>query len=264
MKNLYVNWLKEDIIKDCRIKKGTSAEKKEIGEAFKNIFNGAPFFENHTTKQAIEIIDEYLEGDTSILIPEVKNKITGFLVSTDTIPKDQQQYVTYPQEMIRYIEEIGVLQEYRGKRIASELVRLELINTLLKDKEYFAYRTNIMRYFKKENCESFESAMERIQEEDKKARENNEKIIIPQLLDEEKQEFVNNYISVIKKREDLDVSNSNRLFRSLFDCVDFCENEDGYTWQKDPTGENNDRVFPVVNLERNGYVKSKFRERGVC
>jgi hypothetical protein len=86
---------------------------------------------------------------------------------------------------------------------------------------YLEYRTNAMRYFEEDNSESFESIVMRIQKEDKIKRLNKEKIIIPELNDNEKQKFINKYIELIKNRPELDVSNSTALFRDIFKEIEF-------------------------------------------
>ena len=90
----------------------------------------------------------------------------------------------------------------------------------------------------------------RIQKEDKIKRINGESIIIPEFSDDEKQKFINKYIELIMNRPDLDVSNSNALIRNIFGELDFSMIEGNYAFQKDPTGEGNDRIFPVVNLSK--------------
>lgn len=261
MKNIYVNWLKKDAINNCQIIKGGDPVRN--GLCYKEIFTKEPWNEAWTEEEAIQVMKEYEQENANIWIPIQEDKELGFLVSTDKIPEDQKDYITYPKKLIRYIEEIGVLPEYRNKNIASELVRRDLINALLMSKEYIAYRTNIMRYFKKEVGESFETAVERIQVEDKRAKEEGNKIIVPSLSKEEKQDFVNQYIEVISRREDLDVSNSTRLFNTIFDTIEFCKDGNNYTWQADPTGKNNDRIFPVANVTKSGYVKTRFGAGGI-
>ena len=107
-----------------------------------------------------------------------------------------------------------------------------------------------MRYFKKDRKESFESAIERVQEEDRKKRKNGEKIIIPELTIEEKQDFINQYISLLATRPDLDSSDSSKLFRGIGLRLDYSNNNGNYTWQEDPTGAMNDRIFPVIDLQK--------------
>lgn len=262
MKNIYVNWLKKDILENCQIiLKGNS---KRNGICYKKIFNGAPWNESWTDEEAIKVMEDYISSGANIWVPLKNEEEVGFLVSTDIIPTDQQEFITYPKELIRFIEEIGILPEYRSKNIASELVRRDLINALQLGKEYLAYRTNIMRYFKKIPGESFETSAERIQEEDKKRRAAKEEIIVPTLSKEEKQDFVNRYVELIEKRRDLDVSNANQLFRKIFDDkVEFSKEGYNYTWQEDPTGENNDRIFPVIDLKKNGYIKTYYGKGGI-
>lgn len=263
MKNIYVNWLKKEIIGQCQIKRGTKNLKQTIGESYKEIFNDSPFYESWTNESAIQVIEEYLENKTNILVPMIQEQAIGFLISTDEIPMEQKEFITYPVEKIRYIEEIGVLKKYRENNIASELVRQDLINALILDKEYLAYRTNMIRYFKPEYKESFETAAERIKELDQKARKENQPIRIPNMTIQEKQEFVNQYIPLIQRRDDLDNSNSNRLFKKIFGNLEFCKEGNNYTWQKDPSDENNDRIFPIVDLKKNGYIKTRFGQGGM-
>lgn len=261
MKNIYVNWLKKEAIDNCRIIMG--GDSTSNGKCYQQVFTKEPWNESWTEEEGIKVMEEYKKDDANIWVPIQDGKEVGFLVSTDKIPCSQKEYITYPEELIRYIEEIGILPEYRKKNIASELVRRDLIDALLKSKEYIAYRTNIMRYFKKEAGESFETAVERIQQEDNIAKQSGDKIVVPTLSKEEKQDFVNQYIEVISKREDLDVSNSNQLFKSIFSNVEFCKDGYNYTWQEDPTGINNDRIFPIIDLPKNGYIKTRFGKGGI-
>ena len=115
---------------------------------------------------------------------------------------------------------------------------------------YIGYRTNAMRYFDYSGSESFESAVMRVQEEDKIKRMNKEKIIIPEFSENEKQKFINKYIELIKNRPDLDVSNSSALFRNIFGIIDYSNIDGNYSFQKDPTGDGNDRIFPIIDLSK--------------
>ena len=119
-----------------------------------------------------------------------------------------------------------------------------------------------MRYFKKDRKESFESAVERVQEEDRKKRKNGERIIIPELTIEEKQDFINQYISLLATRPDLDSSASSKLFRGIGLRLDYSNNNGNYTWQEDPTGAMNDRIFPVIDLQKSGYTKTYYNKEG--
>ena len=98
--------------------------------------------------------------------------------------------------------------------------------------------------------ESFESAVMRVQEEDKIKRMNKGKIIIPDFSENEKQKFINKYIELIKNRPDLDVSNSSALFRNIFGIIDYSKIDGNYSFQKDPTGDGNDRIFPIIDLSK--------------
>ena len=261
-KNLYTPWLKEQVKINCKIK---LVEKKQLGSltsCYCDIFNGEPFYESWTEENASSVINDYVKSDTTIWTPAVENKVVGFLIATDIIPEEQKIYITEDQDKMRYIEEIGVLKEYRGQNIASELVRKEIINSLENDKSLLGYRTNAMRYFKKDRDGSFESAVERVQEEDKKTRENGENIIIPALTKEEKQDFINQYISLLEKRPDLDSSDSSKLFRGIGLNLSYNSNNGNYTWQEDPTGAMNDRIFPVIDLKKSGYTKTYYNKAG--
>lgn len=81
-------------------------------------------------------------------------------------------------------------------------------------------------------------------------RINKEEIIIPEFSENEKQKFINKYIKLIKNRPDLDVSNSSALFRNIFGIIDYSEIDGDYSFQKDPTGEGNDRIFSIIDLPK--------------
>ena len=130
------------------------------------------------------------------------------------------------------------------------MVRILLQKYLRPNDMYIGYRTNAMRYFDYSDSESFESAIMRIQEEDRIKRINREKIIIPEFSETEKQKFINKYIELIKNRPDLDVSNSSALFRNIFGTIDYSKIDGNYSFQKDPTGDGNDRIFPIIDLSK--------------
>ena len=106
------------------------------------------------------------------------------------------------------------------------------------------------RYFERKKCESFESGIIRTQKEDFIKRKNGEKIIIPNFSISEKQKFINDYVEIIKNCPKLDVSNSNALFRSIFGDIDFSNINGNYSFQSDPTGYGNDRIFPIIKLSK--------------
>lgn len=261
-KNLYSSWLKDQVKNNCQIKLGQKEMTGTIAECYQEVFSGEPFYENWTKENAEAVIEDYLKTGTTIRVAEIDEKAVGFLVATDVIPEDQKPYIPYNQEEIRFIEEIGVSSKSRGNNIASELVRGDIISSLERDKNYIGYRTNAMRWLIKRPEESFETAIERTQKEDATKRIEGEPIIIPTLSEEEKQEFINQYIELLEKRPDLDVSDSSKLFRGIGFNVEFCKIGNNYTWQKDPTGENNDRIFPVLNLKKAGYSKTYHNKKG--
>lgn len=261
-KNLYSSWLKDQVKNNCQIKLGQKEMLGTIAKCYQGVFNGEPFYESWTIDSAKDVIQDYLENGTTIRVAEIDKETVGFLVATDTIPEDQKPYITYNQDELRYIEEIGVSSKSRGNNIASELVRRDIISSLGREKNYIGYRTNGMRYLRKDAGESFETAVERTQAEDRKRRTEGEAIIIPTFSDEEKQEFINQYVELLEKRPDLDVSDSSKLFRGIGFNIEYCKDGNNYTWQKDPTGENNDRIFPVLNLSKAGYTRTYYNGKG--
>ena len=88
-------------------------------------------------------------------------------------------------------------------------------------------------------------------------RKNNLKIIIPELSKNEKQKFINEYVELINNRPNLDVSNSNALFRSIFGTIDYSKIGEIYSYQQDPTGEVNDRIFPIIVLSKTLWLTRK-------
>ncbi len=257
MKSLNESWLKENK-REYKVEelKRIKSEIVKCSEAYKDVFNGEPFYESWDLDSALQEITSYIDEDALILVPKCNEKTIGFLVSIDEVPENQRQYVQY-LENIKFVEEIGVLSSFRKNGIASEMVRTLLLNYLNPSDKYLGYRTNAMRYFDKKDSESFESATMRIQKEDKIKRINGESIIIPEFSDDEKQKFINKYIELIMNRPDLDVSNSNALIRNIFGELDFSMIEGNYLFQKDPTGEGNDRIFPVVNLSKTLSVRKE-------
>lgn len=249
MRNINEIWLKKEINNNYKIDKLKEIKEEiiNVSEAYKNVFNGEPFYEDWTLESSIEVITKYIKEKSLILSFKYYNEIIGFLVVRNNIPIDQQKYSMYLNN-IKFIEEIGVLSNYRNNKIASELIRILLLKYLLKSDKYICYRTNAMRYFEYKN-ESFESALIRVQNEDKIKRLNGEKIIVPNLSLNEKQIFINKYIEVIKNNPKLDVSNSNLLFRDIFGNIGYSKINGNYTFQKDPTGDNNDRIFPIIDLK---------------
>ena len=250
MEDINKKWLKENV-KDCKIDelKKIRSEIINCSNAYKDVFNGEPFYESWDLDSALEEITSYIDDNALILTAELKSQIIGFLVAINRVPENQKEYVQYLNNII-FIEEIGVLSEYRKNGIASEMFRILLLNYLKPDDKYIGYRTNAMRYFDYNTSESFESAAKRIQEEDKIKRLNNERIIIPEFSNYEKQIFINKYVELIKNIPSLDVSNSNALFRSIFGTLDYSMINGNYSFQKDPTGEGNDRIFPIIVLSK--------------
>ena len=250
MKNINENWLK-DKVDDYTIEelKRIKSEIINCSNTYKDVFNGAPFYESWSLESALDEINSYIEDNALILTSKYREQIIGFLVAINQVPENQRRYAQY-LENIKFIEEIGVLNEFRKNGIASEMVRILLLKYLRTDDMYIGYRTNAMRYFDYNDSESFESAVMRVQQEDRIKRINKEKIIIPEFSETEKQKFINKYIELIKNRPDLDVSNSSALFRNIFGIIDYSNIDGNYSFQKDPTGDGNDRIFPIIDLSK--------------
>lgn len=258
MRNLNENWMNKRIQREVMIRELENAKKDIIGcsDAYKKIFNGAPFYESWTLDSAKEVILEYVSDEALILVPEYRDKIVGFLIAMSGVPSNQKDYVPFNDEEIRFVEDIGVIRECRNNQIASELVRVLLTDYLEYSERYLGYRTNAMRYFEQRGGESFEAGAIRVQKEDALSRERGEKIYIPEFSSSEKQSFINSYLELIKYNPGLDVSDSNKLFRSIFGDIDFCQIEGNYSFQLDPTGEGNDRIFPFIDLSKK-LIKEK-------
>nr|MCR4581895.1 GNAT family N-acetyltransferase [Bacilli bacterium] len=252
MKNINEIWLKDKLKNKCNIEslKNIKEELLKISETYRDVFNGTPFYESWDIESARSVIDDYKKQNATILVSNYLDSLIGFLVAIDFVPDNQRDYVQYLNN-IKYIEEIGVLSNFRNQKVASEMIRVLLLNYLSNNTQYLGYRTNAMRYFEYDDKESFESAVMRVQNEDKIKRMNNEKIIVPTLTDSEKQDFINKYIELIKYRPDLDVSNSSAMFRDIFGDIDYNKINNNYSFQKDPTGDYNDRIFPFINLSKN-------------
>ena len=257
MKNINKNWLKGSnenytIEELKRIK----SEIIKCSKTYKEVFNGAPFYEDWSLSNAYKEINAYIEDEALILTSKYKDQIIGFLVAINKIPITQRDYVQYKED-IKFIEEIGVLSCFRKNGLASEMVRILLLSHMNPKDKYLGYRTNAMRYFDYNESESFESTVIRIQKEDRVKRMNGERIIIPEFNLSEKQKFINKYIELIKNNPDLDVSNSNALFRNIFGKIDYSIIDNNYTFQKDPTGEGNDRIFPIIDLSKTLILTKK-------
>lgn len=250
MKSLNKNWLKDNV-DDYTIEELERIKSEIINcsNTYKNVFNSAPFYESWSLGSALDEINSYIEDNALILTSKYREQIIGFLVAINTVPENQRQYAQY-LENIKFIEEIGVLSDFRKKGIASEMVRILLLKYLSPNDMYIGYRTNAMRYFDYSDSESFESAVMRVQEADRIKRINKEKIIIPEFSENEKQKFINKYIELIKNRPDLDVSNSSALFRNIFSIIEYSKTDGNYSFQKDPTGDGNDRIFPIIDLSK--------------
>lgn len=250
MKNINESWIKDkNIENDIKIRNLIKREREiyKCAVAYCSVFNKAPFYENWTVEEAIEVLENYLKDDAYILTTTASIFTVGFLVALNKIPEELREYVELDNAL--FIEEIGTINYLKRKGIGSEMVRKLLLGLKETDK-YIGYRTNAMRYFEESDSESFESTLIRTQKEDKIKRMNNEKIIIPQLSESEKQDFINKYIELIQNDPSLDVSNSNALMRNIFGIIDFSKKDNNYTFQKDPTGEANDRIFPIIDLDK--------------
>lgn len=250
MKDINKSWLKDNS-NEITIEELKNLKEEIIAcsETYRDVFNGPPFYEDWTLESAQDEVQGYMWGLNKVLVSKDQDKTIGFLVTTGFVPRGQRQYVQTLSNL-QYIEEIGVLEKYRKNGVASEMVRALLLDYLEPDDKYIGYRTNAMRYFEPKGNESFESAAMRVQEEDKIKRLTGEKIIVPEFSWNEKQQFINKYIELIKERPELDVSNSNGLFRSIFDTIDFSKKGENYSLQQDPTGENNDRIFPIIEIPK--------------
>ena len=117
-------------------------------------------------------------------------------------------------------------------------------------------------YFRKEGFYYDFDVEKPFTEEDREKRKNGERIVIPQLTTEEKQDFINQYVSLLERRPDLDSSDSSKLFRGIGLNLDYSNNNGNYTWQEDPTGAMNDRIFPVIDLQKSGYTKTYYNKAG--
>lgn len=257
MKDINKNWLKENI-DDYNVEELKRIKREIINcsKAYRDVFNGEPFYESWDLDSALEEIKSYIDDEALILTSKYKNQTVGFLVAINKVPENQQKYVEY-LDNIKFIEEIGVLKEFRKNGVASEMVRVLLINYLLTGDMYIGYRTNAMRYFDYNGSESFESSVMKVQEEDRIKRINGEKIVIPEFSLNEKQKFINLYIELIKNRPELDVSNSSALFRNIFSNIEYSKINGNYSFQKDPTGDGNDRIFPFVDLSKTLCLKKR-------
>lgn len=261
MDYLYKCWLSKELESICDIKK---IEEFMMGvdkcsNAYKDVFTGAPFYEAWTEQSAKEMITKYINEDALILGSQINNNIIGFLVAMNGVPENQKEFVPYNNDLIKYIEEIGVVLKYRNKQIASEMVRILLLRYFEDNIKYLAYRTNAMRYFELVGGESFEAGVIRVQKEDKIKRLNNEKIVIPDFNRDEKQDFINKYIELLNYMPELDVSNSNMLFRNIFGSIDFCRINGNYSFQIDPSANGNDRIFPIINLEEKEFSRERIK-----
>lgn len=59
------------------------------------------------------------------------------------------------------------------------------------------------------------------------------------------------------------MSNSTQLFRSIFRNIEYSKDGGNYTFQSDPTGDDNDRIFPVINLRKMVMLKRIIIRRGL-
>ena len=51
-------------------------------------------------------------------------------------------------------------------------------------------------------------------------------------------------------RPDLDVPNSSALFRNIFSIIDYSKIDENYSFQKDPTDDDNNRIFLIIDLSK--------------
>lgn len=251
MKDINNSWISEYVKNDCEIKKLEDIKDglELCSDAYMKVFNGAPFYESWDFASSYKQVSGYQKDGALILGTNFASSIIGFLVAINGIPEDQRMFVPYDNSMILYIEEIGVVENYRNQQIASEMVRILLKEYLKNNIRYLAYRTNAMRYFELQGGESFEAGVIRVQGEDKIKRQNGEPILIPDFSFSEKQAFINAYLQLMKHRPDLDVSHSSALFRNIFGSIDYCMLDNDYAFQQDPSLNGNDRIFPIIDLD---------------
>ena len=78
MKNLNKNWLK-DKVDDYTIEELERIKSEIINcsNTYKNVFNGAPFYESWSLESALEEINSYIEDNALILTSKFREQIIG-------------------------------------------------------------------------------------------------------------------------------------------------------------------------------------------
>lgn len=141
------------------VPKGFGSTKLEVDgfiKVYKEAFGGEPYFEVYSDDDVREIWDEHMADGRIILAKdeEANGKVVGFGCSLPLhhAPQNVQDFLArcmergllpadFSFENTWYMSELGVLEDYRKRGIAYELVRHRLIDVSHSGKRYYIMRT---------------------------------------------------------------------------------------------------------------------------
>ena len=87
MRNINESWMKDEIQKKCKIEK-LKRIKEDIlkcGEAYRNVFNGAPFYESWDLASSTKEIIDYMNSNALILSSKYNETMVLISSSKKTI-----------------------------------------------------------------------------------------------------------------------------------------------------------------------------------
>jgi ribosomal protein S18 acetylase RimI-like enzyme len=95
------------------IRKASSKDLKQVAEIYAEVYSEGPYHEKWDSKMVAKKTKESL-NDLIIYVAEIQKKIVGFIIFYDFM---------WDRGKRAYIEDMGVLKEYRGQGIASKLFK---------------------------------------------------------------------------------------------------------------------------------------------
>jgi ribosomal protein S18 acetylase RimI-like enzyme len=95
------------------IRKARSKDIKQVAEIYREVYSEEPYYENWDSK-ALAKKTRHALNDLIIYVAEVKKRAVGFIIFYD---------FDWDRGKRAYIEDVGVLKEFRGQGIAGKLFK---------------------------------------------------------------------------------------------------------------------------------------------
>ena len=118
---------------------------KELAGVYCEVFAGPPWYEELEQDKVVADINNEILPSTSAWLAMDRNKVVGFTWGySKRIPDLEKKLgisLNISAKEVAYQSELGLLSDYRGQRIANNLVRLRLDDFLEQNLEYGIVRT---------------------------------------------------------------------------------------------------------------------------